>query len=129
MRLGPIISPSALTPTALLVAAGAQLGEATHTPRPTCTPYPTFTREPHPGTRTRTEATTRVAVSGEFIEMEGERDWFSGTALSYAEKGTSDFREGCYLAAMENLEEAQRHRDEPSSVLEKSKSKTVHSTG
>ena len=129
MRLGPIISPSALTPTALLVAAGGQLGEATHTPRPTFTPYPTFTREPHPGTRTRTEATTRVAVSGEFIEMEGERDWFSGTALSYAEKGTSDFREGCYLAAMENLEEPQRHRDEPSSVLEKSKSKTVHSTG
>ena len=50
--------------------------------------------------------------------MDGKKDWFSGKALSYAEEGISDFRQGRYLAAIENLEKAQRHRDGPSSVLE-----------
>ena len=102
--------------TLFVVACGLPSGD-TATPRPTYTPYPTFTPETSSTTSVPTGNTAQESAPGEYVEMRGQKDWFFGTALTYAEKGMEEFRRKNYLAAIENLELSQRHRDKPSAVL------------
>ena len=100
-----------------LMAAACSLPTGdTATPRPTYTPYPTFTPEASTA-GSPTEMEGQESAPGEYVEIGGQKDWFFGTALFHAEKGMSEFRGENYLAAIESLEEAQRHRDKPSAVL------------
>ena len=104
--------------TSWLVMACSLPSEATHTPRPTYTPYPTFTMQPHVADSVRTDTSVSSENTGDFFEMEGRKEWFYGEVLTFVERGTDAFRQGRYRAAIDNLTQAQRHRDKPSSVVE-----------
>ena len=113
MRLAQIMALSVF-----LAMACTSMDATNATPRPTYSPYPTFTPESLLGTMSSAEISTRLADPGEFVELEGRREWFSGTALSHAEEGIEEFKRGRYLLAVESFKNSQRHRDKPSYVLE-----------
>ena len=108
-----------ITVLSVFLALACTSMDATNvTPRPTYTPYPTFTPESLLGIRSSAEISTRLADPGQFVELEGRRERFSGTALSHVEEGIKEFKRGRYLLAIASFEKSQRHRDEPSYVLE-----------
>ena len=113
MRLAQIVVLSAF-----LAMACTSMDATNATSRPTYTPYPTFTPESLLVTTSSAEISTRLADPGQFVELEGRRERFSGTALSHAKEGIKEFKRGRYLLAIESFKKSQRHRDDPSYVLE-----------
>lgn len=103
---------------AVLTTSCALASGGTPTPRPTYTPYPTFTPSPEEAQATLGRDNVPTVGPGEFVELDGRREWLFGSALTHAEEGMREFRQGRYQAAIENFREAQKHRNKPSAVLE-----------
>ena len=76
----------------LLTIACTAMDATNPTSRPTYTPYPTFTPESPLATTSNAEISTRLADPGEFVELEGRKERFSGAALSYVEEGIKEFK-------------------------------------
>ena len=102
----------------LLTIACTAMDATNPTSRPTYTPYPTFTPESPLATTSSAEISTRLADPGEFVELEGRKERFSGAALSYVEEGIKEFKRRSYLLAIESFKKSQQQRDEPSYILE-----------
>ena len=101
-----------------LAMACTSMDATNATSRPTYTPYPTFTPESLLVTTSSAEISTRLADPGEFVELEGRKERFTGTALSHVKQGIREFKRGRYLLAIASFEKSQRHRNEPSYLLE-----------
>ena len=113
-----------------LTTACGSMSASTPTPRPTYTSYPTFT--PIPTDTPYTTSTplpsatgstsqnndTSPTNAGTFVEMEGQKEWFFGSAKAHVEKGRSEFQGGRYEAAIYSFKRAQEFHDKPSAVLE-----------
>ena len=102
----------------LLAMACNEMDATDPTSRPTYTLYPTFTRESSLATTSSAEISTRLADPGEFVELEGRKERFSGAALSHVEEGIKEFKKGSYQLAIKSFKKSQRQRDEPSYILE-----------
>ena len=92
---------------------------ATFTPAPTATlqpiytPYPTFTPVLAPS-----PPTSMTASTTEYFESEIFEEYFRGRTQDAVERGIAEFEAGAFGDAIVSFKEAQRHHGRPSGVLE-----------
>ena len=94
------------------------MGLSTPTPRPTYTSYPTYTPSPSVTGSASQSNEIPTVDPGIYIEIEGQKEWFFGSAKVHVEKARNEFERGRYEAAIYSFKRAQESHNKPSAVLE-----------